>query len=69
MAPAAVDTILAHFKDTGLGPDDYDLVITGDLGQVGRETALDLLKQKGCQINQEKFKDCGLMIFKRTSPF
>ncbi len=35
MAPAAADTILAHFKDTGLTPDDYDFIITGDLGQMG----------------------------------
>ncbi|MDG4849563.1 stage V sporulation protein AD [Peribacillus frigoritolerans] len=68
MAPAAVDTILAHFKDTGLTPDDYDFIITGDLGQIGSETAHDLLKQKGCNINQEKFKDCGLMIFKKDQP-
>lgn len=68
MAPAAVDTIIAHFRDTGLTPDDYDLIVTGDLGQIGRSTALDLLTEKGYRINQEKFKDCGLIIYKKDQP-
>ncbi|WP_110929115.1 stage V sporulation protein AD [Bacillus massiliglaciei] len=68
MAPAAVDTIMAHFEDTGQSADDYDLIITGDLGRIGRETALDLLKEKGNRINQEKFQDCGLMLFKEDQP-
>ncbi|RID83558.1 stage V sporulation protein AD [Peribacillus asahii] len=68
MAPAAVDTILAHFEDTGLTPDDYDLIVTGDLGEVGRETAYDLLQQQGCLMDKEKFQDCGLLIFKPDQP-
>ena len=68
MAPAAVDTIIAHFQDTGLTPDDYDLIVTGDLGEVGSKTAYDLLTQKGCQIQKERFQDCGLMIFKEEQP-
>ena len=68
MAPAAVDTILAHFQDTGCKPDDYDLIVTGDLGEVGSKVAYDLLTQKGCQIKKERFKDCGLMIFREEQP-
>ena len=68
MAPAAVDTILTHFEDTGLTPDDYDLIVTGDLAQIGRETALDLLGQKGLRINPDKFRDCGMIIYKKDQP-
>ena len=37
MAPAAVDTIYNHFKDTGRTPKDYDVIATGDLGKIGKE--------------------------------
>ncbi|MBO5158581.1 MAG: stage V sporulation protein AD [Lachnospiraceae bacterium] len=62
MAPAAADTICAHFKDFGRGPEDYDLIVTGDLGVVGRELLLDLLKQKGFDLTEKHF-DCGIAIF------
>ena len=39
MAPAAYDTIMAHLQDTGRKPSDYDLIVTGDLGQLGQEHA------------------------------
>ncbi|WP_374722661.1 stage V sporulation protein AD [Peribacillus tepidiphilus] len=68
MAPAAVDTIMAHFKDTGLAPNDYDLIVTGDLGKIGRDTAFDLLTQNGIKIEKEHFQDCGLMIYKEEQP-
>src|SRR5690554_3477822 len=42
MAPAAVDTILTHFRETGRTPDYYDVIVTGDLGRFGRELAVDL---------------------------
>ncbi|MCC5911621.1 MAG: stage V sporulation protein AD [Clostridiaceae bacterium] len=61
MAPAAVDTIIAHFKDTGLSTDYYDLVVTGDLGVIGRDIAEDLLKKEG--INIKCLIDCGEEIF------
>ncbi|WP_033829514.1 stage V sporulation protein AD [Bacillus andreraoultii] len=63
MAPAAADTIIAHFEDTGRNFDDYDLIVTGDLGKVGRAAAIDLLHSKGVHIPEEKFQDCGLMIY------
>lgn len=62
MAPAAADTILRHFKDTGFGPDYYDLIITGDLGKVGRDLAQDLVSTGGYNI-VGKFTDCGIEIF------
>ena len=62
MAPAAADTIIEHFKDTGYGPDDYDLIITGDLGELGKEIAIDLLQKEGYDVSKV-FSDCGVEIF------
>ena len=68
MAPAAADTILAHFNDLKLDPSHYDLIVTGDLGKIGRETAMALLKENGLTIESNKFKDCGLLIYKEDQP-
>ncbi len=62
MAPAFVDTVMAHFKDTGKKPTDYDLIVSGDLGKVGKELAIDLLTREGCSIG-DRIDDCGTMIF------
>ena len=62
MAPAAVDTITAHFKETGRVPGYYDLIVTGDLATVGKEIALELLKKEGLDL-QNNYNDCGCMIF------
>lgn len=62
MAPAAVDTIDQHFQDFHRTPEDYDLIVTGDLGLIGRELLLDLLKQKGYDLTEKHF-DCGIAIF------
>ncbi|KMT22574.1 stage V sporulation protein AD [Clostridium cylindrosporum] len=62
MAPSAADTILRHFKDTGLQPKDYDLIITGDLGEVGKDLAIKLLKENNLDISSN-FTDCGVEIF------
>lgn len=62
MAPAAYTTIRQHFADTGLSPADYDLIITGDLGQHGKELLLTMAQQDGLQIGG-KIADCGTMIF------
>ena len=50
--------------DMNLKPDYYDLIVTGDLGKIGRATALDLLEQKGLKVNADQFRDCGLMLYK-----
>ncbi|SKA79622.1 stage V sporulation protein AD [Caloramator quimbayensis] len=62
MAPAAADTILRHFKDTGFNPNDYDIIITGDLGKVGKELAVELVKKGGYDISNI-YTDCGVEIF------
>lgn len=61
MAPAAADTLLAHFTDTKTTPKDYDLILTGDLGQLGWEIVCDLMKENG--IKMESYDDCGRMIY------
>ena len=68
MAPAAVDTILAHFKERNVDPSYYDLIVTGDLGHVGREVSLDLLRKNGLQINDDQYNDCGIIIYKEDQP-
>ncbi len=62
MAPAAADTLLQHFQDFGVEPEEYDRIITGDLGSVGQTVLLDLLREKGYDIAQQHM-DCGLEIF------
>lgn len=62
MAPAAADTILRHFKDTGFKPKDYDLIITGDLGSVGKELTIKLLKENNLDISSN-FTDCGVELY------
>ncbi len=62
MAPAAYDTIKAHFEETGLKPSDYDLIVTGDLGTIGSEILVELLRVDGIDISQN-YKDCGCMIY------
>lgn len=68
MAPAAVDTIEAHFRDLDRDPSYYDLIATGDLGRVGHRIAGDLLKKHGLNIPEEIFTDCGILIYKEDQP-
>ena len=62
MAPAAADTIYNHFKELNLKEDYYDLVITGDLGKLGRDTVDYLLKDKGLDLSKS-INDCGALIY------
>ena len=66
MAPAAADTLLTHFQDWGRGPEDYDHIITGDLGRVGQAALLDILRGKGMDLS-EKHLDCGMLIYDADS--
>lgn len=66
MAPAAADTIAAHFSDFQTKPQDYDKIITGDLGAVGKTVLLDLLNEKGYDIS-DRHMDCGIEIFDAES--
>lgn len=63
MAPAAADTIKAHFSDLNIGFDDIDLIATGDLGVIGRELLIELLEQSGIRVPQDKLIDCGASLF------
>ncbi len=62
MAPAAVDTIYNHFKDTGRKPKDYDIIATGDLGKIGKKICDKLILEYGYDI-RENHVDCGDIIF------
>ncbi len=66
MAPAAADTILRFFKDTGLSPAELDLVVTGDLGTVGSRLLCQLTQQEGCDI-ADRHADCGLNLYHQTT--
>ena len=63
MAPAAVDTMEAHFRDLNIEPGHYDLIVTGDLSKVGYEIACKLLEKHNIPIHQTEYKDCGMMIY------
>ena len=62
MAPAAMDTIIQNFEDFGRSEQDYDRIITGDLGYVGQSILFDLVRGKGYDI-RKKHLDCGMTIF------
>ena len=62
MAPAAMSTLIAHFEDTKTTPEDYDLILTGDLGKLGSEILMDLMENKGYKL-KSNYNDCGQMIF------
>lgn len=62
MAMAAVDTIITHFKDTGRTPDFYDLILTGDLGYIGKEIVIEQCKKEGYDLSSN-YNDCGVLIF------
>jgi len=62
MAPAAADTLEQHFQDTGRKPEDYDLILTGDLGTIGKACLEELLKPTGYNI-VPKLSDCGVLIY------
>ena len=62
MAPAAADTILRHLTDFNRTVDDYDLIVTGDLGFVGKDLLCKILQQAGVDTDG-RFQDCGCLIF------
>ncbi len=64
MAPAAVETITQHLEDLHRCPEDYDLIVTGDLGAVGAEIVSQQLQSIGFSL-ENRYNDCGLMLFDR----
>lgn len=65
MAPAALSTIRSHFSDLNVSADDYDLIVTGDLGQLGKEVLLTMAQREGLEIGG-KLTDCGTLLFDVT---
>ncbi len=62
MAPAALATIKAHFEDCHTSDSDFDLIVTGDLGQLGKEALLAIARKEGLSLGG-KLADCGTMVF------
>ncbi len=62
MAPAAAALIAAHLRDTERTLQDYDVIVTGDLGDTGRTLSATLLEKEGFPMD-ERYKDCGLLIY------
>lgn len=66
MAPAFVDTVTRHFTATNRSFDDYDLVLSGDLGITGKKIATELFEREGINTGN-KYDDCGVMIFDKNT--
>lgn len=66
MAPAAYETIRSHFEDLNTAPEDYDLIVTGDLGQLGKELLMELAAIEGVRLGG-RLTDCGTMVFDNTT--
>lgn len=62
MAPAAADTLKAYFRDTKERPEDFDRIITGDLGFIGQKILIDLMSQSSIDISKQHM-DCGIEIY------
>ena len=62
MAPAAFDTLRAHFRDTGRRPEDYGAIFTGDLGALGHDILQALFKAEGLELGP-RYMDCGVLIY------
>ena len=66
MAPAAVSTLCRYFASSGTSPQDYDLIVTGDLGWEGGRILCDLMSAEGYDI-RKPYNDCGMMIFSQSA--
>lgn len=66
MAPAACDTILRNLSDFGRQPEDYNRIITGDLGYVGQSILFDLMRGNNVDIKSNHM-DCGMLIFDQNT--
>ena len=63
-SPAAYDSLAAFFRDTGTKPQDYDLIVTGDLGELGHAIVRDFFSRDGIDMG-DHFQDCGLLLYDR----
>ncbi len=62
MAPAAYDTLRAVFDETHLDPDDFDLIVTGDLARLGARIVRDLFLADGIDLGT-RYTDCGELLY------
>lgn len=65
MAPAAYDTLSTLLGDLGAEPQDFDCIVTGDLGKVGADLLLTLLREDGIDLSPV-YSDCGILLFGDT---
>ena len=63
MAPAAIETLLTHFEETGRDPSYYDLILTGDLGMYGKAILKDYMLNVHKIDLSENYNDCGVMLY------
>lgn len=61
MAPGLKELLLRHFENTRTGPDDYDLIVSGDLGKLGSDILRELMRDEGIEL--PRYMDCGHMIY------
>ncbi len=66
MAPAAIDTLIRYFIESGTRPEDYDLITTGDLGYEGHRIVKEFMLESGYDMGKN-YLDCGLMIYDRKN--
>lgn len=64
MAPAAYDTLSAFFRDTKSKPADFDLILTGDLGELGHSIVKGFFQRDGVDMGKN-YLDCGMLLYDR----
>lgn len=64
MAPAVCDTLCRYFKESGDSPDNFDLIVTGDLGHEGSSILREFMNIEGYRLG-DNYTDCGILIFDR----
>ena len=66
MAPAATNTLITHLRETERKFDYYDLILTGDLGFIGKDIVKDLMADVYADTDtlNRIYDDCGAMIYR-----
>ena len=62
--PAAYDTLSTFFRESGFAPADFDLILTGDLGELGHSIVLDFFRRDGVDLSAN-YRDCGMLLYDR----
>ena len=65
MAQSAYETLRTFFRDSGTGPKDYDLMITGDLASVGHGVVTELFRRDGMELG-DRYQDCGMLLYDQS---